>query len=189
MRPIERYSMLFHFPGMEFIKTISDAYELPVYTERGESLEDLKNLLKKCVSETSAEGVVSGALLSDYQRLRFLGITDELGLYHFTPLWKKDQKEYMINLVEEGFEFIIIRISTYGLPMDYLGKIIDKQIVKDIIKRAEEYGFNPAFEGGEAETLVVKAPLMKKRIYVDGQKVIYDQYNGEYIIKTLKTIE
>jgi Predicted ATPases of PP-loop superfamily len=40
--------------------------------------------------------------------------------------------------------------------------------VELIVERARKYGFNPAFEGGEAETFVVEAPLFRRKLNVEG---------------------
>ena len=187
--PRDPHSLLFHTPALQHARTMAQAYGLPLEAEialPGSELRSLHRLLKRCRDRHGVRGVVSGALRSDYQRIRYLSVTDRLGLWHLSPLWHKDQEEYMRSLVREGFRFIVTRVSAYGLPLKLLGRVLDRRDVENIIRLARRHGFNPAFEGGEAETLVVRAPLMKRRLRVRGRKRINPDGTGEFIVESLK---
>lgn len=127
---------------------------------------------------TEATHLVVGALLSDYQRIRFALAAEKVGLRIVAPLWRKNQVEYMRELVDAGIEAMITYIACYGIPLDWLGRVIDSELVDEIVEKARRYGFNPAFEGGEAETFVVNAPLFRKRVCVDYEKVIVSEFEG-----------
>jgi diphthine-ammonia ligase len=164
-------SMLFHYPAVELTHLQAKAVGLDhIATRSGPNEEEaLIALLKEASRRHGIDGIVSGALLSDYQRLRFSIAAEEAGLRSYTPLWRIDQASYMKGLVREGFEFIITRISSMGLPPSLLGRPLTERDIDLIIQLAERYGFNPAFEGGEAETLVVGAPLFTQRLHVEGE--------------------
>lgn len=188
--PLYEYSMLYHRPVFNLLRLQAQSMNLPlesvaVYSPRHE-LSSLYNLLKRVRENYGVKAVFSGAVLSDFQRIRYSMICEKLSLKSYTPLWRIDQSKYMLELVEHGIEFILISINTHGLPMKFLGKIITKKDVYEIIKRSIKYGFNPAFEGGEAETLVVNAPLFKKEIRVFGDKIIKSPYEGYYVIKSFR---
>ncbi len=170
MRPSTSDSMLFHYPYVDLTRLQAEALGLDqlLIEEEREEEKTLLEALKKVRREYDAEGVVAGALLSDYQRLRFSMAAEEAGLRTYTPLWRIDQAEYMRGLVREGFVFILTTISAMGLPPRLLGRPLSLQDVEDVIRLAGKYGFNPAFEGGEAETLVLDAPLFSKRLSVSG---------------------
>lgn len=85
-------------------------------------------------------------------------------------------------LVKEGFKFIITSASAYGFPFDLVGKEITTEDVEKIIERARRYGFNPAFEGGEAETFVTYAPLFKTQLRVNGKLKRISEYECRYEI-------
>ncbi len=169
-KPSSRDSMLFHYPAISLTSMQAKAMnvEQVVVNAGGREEEALHKLFRLAADRYGAEGIVSGALLSDYQRLRFSIIAEEEGLKTYTPLWRKNQAEYMRSLIREGFEFIVVSISAMGLPPSILGKPITLRDVEDIIRLAEKYGFNPAFEGGEAETLVLDAPLFRMKLMVEG---------------------
>jgi hypothetical protein len=62
-----------------------------------------------------------------------------------------------------GEDFIISGVFAYPLNENFLGKIIDADIVKNLLDAHEKYGINIAGEGGEIETTVLDAPMFKKR--------------------------
>ena len=181
--PKREDSWMFQVPNVELTKCQGevlgiDVIQISTSGEKDKELEDLK----KAFQMIKTEGIVTGALLSDYQRLNINLIAEEVGLKTYSPLWRKNQEEYMRELVEEGFKFIITSATAYGFPFHLLGKVITKEDVEEIIERARKYGFNPAFEGGEAETFVVYAPLFKRELKVEGYKKRISEYEWKYII-------
>ncbi|BAB67144.1 diphthine--ammonia ligase [Sulfurisphaera tokodaii] len=184
--PKKEYSWMFQVPNVELTKYQAEVLgipllQIPTSGEKDKELEDLKIAFKKA-KELGAYGIVTGALLSDYQRLNINIIAEEVGLKTYSPLWRKKQDEYLRELVEEGFKFIITSATAYGFPFELLGKIITERDVEAIIERARKFGFNPAFEGGEAETFVVYAPLFKRELKIEGYKKKISEYEWRFII-------
>lgn len=187
--PKRDYSWMFQVPNVEFTKYQAEVMgfkllQIPSSGEKDKELEDLKTAFIKA-KEMGAEGIITGALLSDYQRLNINIIAEEVGLKTYSPLWRKNQEEYMRELVKEGFKFIITSATAYGFPFHLLGKIIDEEDVEEIIDRARKYGFNPAFEGGEAETFVVYAPLFRRELKVEGYLKKLSEFEWRYIITSI----
>lgn len=189
--PSQPDSMLFHYPAIKLTELQAKSMGLRLVKIKG-SRDEYSTLVKlfKQFKELGADGVVAGALLSDYQRLRFSMAAEEVGLKTYTPLWRKDQEKYMRSLIREGFKFIIISIQAYGVPEKFLGKVLTEADIDEIIKLSKIYGFNPGFEGGEAETLVVDAPLFRYRLEVKGESrrvapyhYVYDIYSARLIPK------
>jgi len=183
---------MFHVPTIEVTKLQSEALNLPQILietsgKRDEELNDLKRALKEAIDRYGIEGIVTGALLSDYQRMNINVIAHELELKTYSPLWRKDQERYMIELVDYGFKIIITAINVYGLSPEYLGKVITRRDVEEIIRLARTYGFNPAFEGGEAETLVIDAPLFKKVLNIKKSRVVkLSEYSWRLVIEDIE---
>jgi len=191
LKPLTRDSWMFHRPGIEVTKIQAKVLNIPqIFVEtkgiKEEELKDLKEALRIAINRYRIEGIVAGALLSDYQRLRILSVANELGLQVYNPLWRKNQEKYMRELVKSGFKVLITSISAFGMPKFVVGKVLDEYLVELIIDRARKYKFNPAFEGGEAETLVVDAPLFREEIMVYGDVVEYGDYEAEFIIRDIK---
>jgi diphthine-ammonia ligase len=126
--------------------------------QKERELEDLKQGLRRAVEDYNVEGVVAGALASTYQRDRVEKIAEELGLKVFSPLWQENQENYMKWLIREGFKVEITDTAARGLDSSWEGKVLDQGSVEELIELSQEYGFNPAGEGGEYETKVVGFP-------------------------------
>ncbi len=163
---------------------------IPVIREYCRSGEDeldcLERLFKRVSREYGVEGVVAGTLLSDYQRMRIAVVAEKTGLKTYTPLWRIDQEGYMREVVENGIKFILTTVSAYGLSYRFLGKIVDTSLLEEILSIARRYGLNPGFEGGEAETLVLDAPLFKKKLYVKGYIVLEGPWCARLVITSIE---
>ncbi|ARM77094.1 diphthine--ammonia ligase [Acidianus manzaensis] len=184
--PKREDSWMFQHPNVEYTTYQANVmgYNLFKFNTSGEKDTELEDLYIALdfAKKLGADGIVSGALLSDYQRLNISLMCERLGLKSFTPLWRKNQEKYLLELIEDGFEFIITSISAYGFPYELIGKVISKEDAKRIISQARKFGFNPAFEGGEAETFVVNAPLFKRKLKVHGEVKRIGEENWKYII-------
>jgi len=133
--------------------------------------------------EFGIEGVVTGALYSNYQRERIERICDELGLKVFSPLWHIDQEKEMRQLLALGFRFIFSSVAAYGLNSKWVGRIITENDIDRLVKLNEKIGLNVAGEGGEFESFVVDAPMYKKKIEVRQFEVIeLDEYTAKVAI-------
>ena len=114
------------------------------------------------------DGIVSGALRSDYQKTRIERMCERLGVKSFCPLWHNDQYGHMSSLVENGFEVIFTSISCEGLDETWLGAKLERNTLEKLESLSLENRFNLDGEGGEFETLVVNAPHFSKLVLVEG---------------------
>ncbi len=166
-------SWMFQYQNVGFTRFQATSMGFPLVTfetsgKKDEEIDDLRNALLSC-KDAGDQGVVTGALLSDYQRMNINMVADEIGMKVFSPLWRKDQENYMRSLLREGFKFMVTHSASMGFPHHLVGKIVDEHDVEEIIHASRKYGFNPAFEGGEAETFVVNAPLFRRELKVNGK--------------------
>ena len=119
------------------------------------------------------DGLVVGALRSDYQKTRIERMCERLGVRSFCPLWHKDQCEHMESLVEHGFEVVFTSVSTEGMDERWIGSKLDEDALNELKEASREFRFNLDGEGGEFETIVTEAPHMKRKILLDGKVVWY----------------
>jgi len=136
--------------------------KIKTHGEKEKELADLKRAVKIAIKKYKIEGVVTGAVASTYQSSRIQKICNELDIYCFNPLWQKDQVELLYELIKNNFKFKIVKVAADGLDNSWIGKIIDKNNLSVLIGLSKKFGFNPAFEGGEAETEIVDCPLFRK---------------------------
>ncbi len=181
-------SFMFHTPTIQLAKLQSEALGIPLIIvktkgEKEKELIDLKKSIRKAVKDFQIKGVCSGALFSNYQRERIQKICGSLKLKSFTPLWKKKQSDYVRFLIREGFEVMVTKIACFGLDENWLGKILSEKDVSELENLEKKFGINVAGEGGEYETLVLNAPFFEKKIFVEFEKKMENDFTGEIIIK------
>ena len=185
-------SYMFHVPNIHITKLSSEAMGIPLimaktHGVKEKELDDLKRVLNK-LKDRGVEAIFAGALASEYQKSRIDQLCSDLGLMSNAPLWHIDPKEYMEEIIDSGFEVIIISVSAEGLDESWLGRRIDNQLLEEIIILNSKYGMHMAFEGGEAETLVLDCPIFKKRIKIIEASYVWDRDSG-YLLITKAELE
>lgn len=188
IKSINPDSYMFHTPNIGLAQLQAEAMGIPLIEqitlgEKETELEDLKKAMLQAKQEFRIEGVVTGALYSNYQRERIERICDELGLKVFSPLWHIDQEKEMRQLLALGFRFIFSSVAAYGLNSKWVGRIITENDIDRLVKLNEKIGLNVAGEGGEFESFVMDAPMYKKKIEIRQFEVIeLDEYTAKVAI-------
>ena len=117
------------------------------------------------------DGLVVGALRSDYQKTRIERMCERLGVRSFCPLWHKEPMDHMGSLVSHGFEVVFTSVSCDGMDKEWVGRRLDWESLRILEEASREFRFNLDGEGGEFETIVTDAPHMRRRIILDGEVV------------------
>ena len=175
-------SYMFHTPSIEKTGKQVELMGVPllVYGTKGEEekeLVDLADAIGIAKEKYGIEGVVTGALHSEYQASRIGKICEDLDLEGINPLWHKDETGYLNELIENDFEVIVTAVAAYPLDGSWLGRKIDGKFVKDVAQLKEKYKIHPAGEGGEFETFVLNCPLFSRGLKV---KSFEDSSSGEH---------
>lgn len=189
MIPRREDSWMFHFPNIELINLFAECTGLHLIRtktsgERGKELDDLEHVLE----ELDVEGVINGAIASNYQKNNIDKICDKLGLISLTPLWGREPVELVREIIQTGFDIIITSAAAQGLDKNWLGRKLDEKALEDLIMLRKKYGVNPSGEGGEYETLVLDAPFFKSKIEVVEAEKIWDGTSGYYLIKKARLV-
>lgn len=187
-------SYMFHVPNIEITKQQAEATRLPLIQrktkgEKEKELVDLEKAISEAKTVYGLEGIVSGAVRSIYQTTRIQRICRKLQLWCFNPLWLKDEIELLNEIVENGFEVVISGVFAYPLDKEFLGSKLNRNMIQRLKKLKQEYGINPAGEGGELETTVTDAPFFKKRLEIIDYDVLYKDYVGTFNIKDLRLMD
>jgi diphthine-ammonia ligase len=181
-------SYMFHTPNINITALQAEAMGLPLIKKatKGkpeEELKDLEEAIAQAVNCFKIEGVVTGAVESAYQSKRIQSICDHLNVLCVSPLWKKNQKALLEELVAKGFKVIISGVFAYPLDESWLGKEVDNELIERLALLGEEFGLSVAGEGGEIETTVLDAPLFKKKIEILDSTIEAKGNSGVFIIK------
>lgn len=184
MDPETPNSWMFHKPQPILIDLFQEAYGIPVKRVRtagrkGEELEDLKQGL----ATLAIEGIVSGAVASNYQRDRIGKICEDLALSSILPLWKREQEEMLRDMIENNFKIIITSVAAEGFKKEWIGKKIDQNSLQDLMKLRSKKDIHIMGEGGEYESLVLDAPFFKKEIKIEDSKSHWEKDRGWLEIK------
>lgn len=182
-------SYMFHTPNIHIVEMQAKAIGIPLVKvetagEKEKELLDLQKAIEYAKKLYSIEGIVTGAIRSEYQASRIQKICDKLKLKCINPLWHMDQIEELHELIKEGFEVIISGVFAYGLGKEMLGKQIDEQMIAKLKKLQDTMKINPAGEGGEIETTVLDAPFFKQKLKITESKTEYENNSGIFRIKT-----
>jgi len=189
------YSYMFHTPAIELTALQAEALGLPLITgftkgKKEEELVDLEKVIKKAKKELNFEGLITGALFSEYQSSRIMKIAQKLGVEVVSPLWHKPQEKEMQELLDLGFKFILTAVAAEGLTKDWLGKVITKEDFAKLKQLNKKIGFHLSFEGGEAESLVLDCPLFKQKLIIEKFTVKEEnKYTARLIVKKARLEE
>jgi diphthine-ammonia ligase len=172
-------SYMFHTPNVNLAALQAEAMGIPIIEHKTkgrkeQELEDLEDALSRAKLLHRIEGVVTGALFSEYQRSRVEKVCDKLGLKIFSPLWHMDQEQLLRQIVEEGFEVVLSSIAAFGLDQSFLGRRIDINFIQNLKTIHNMYHINMAGEGGEYESLVIDGPMFRKRIRIMQSEILVE---------------
>lgn len=190
MIPQRPDSWMFHYPNIHLADLFAEAVEIPLV--KGETsgiketeLEDLKRLL----ASLQIDGVITGAIMSRYQKNRIDQICEELNLKSIAPLWREDPKKLLWEIVNLKFEVVIVGVYAYGFDVSWLGRKITRETIDNLIELGEKYQISVVGEGGEYETLVLNAPFLKKRIQLVQTLKVWENHSGYLVVKKAKLLE
>ena len=184
-------SYMFHVPNIDMVKLQAKALDIPLLFRETEGikekeLKDLRNALLEAKKKYNIEGVVSGAVASEYQRYRVETVCADLGLKSIAPLWHLDPRKYITDFIKDGFKAIITSVAADGFSPEWLGRSISIETLDDLQKLHEKFGIHIGGEGGEIETFVTDGPIFKKRIEIGEAEKVWQHDVGFYIIKKAK---
>lgn len=177
-------SMLFHFPNTWITRLQSEIMNIPIIdlpipqNNLDIEIKHLDKIVKLAKTKYEIDGVVHGGIGSNFQRKIFNEVCKKNDLVLFSPLWQINQYAYMYKLLLNNFVIILVGVSAMGLDDTWLGTVIDHNSLKKLIQLSNKNGFNIAFEGGEAETLVIDCPLFKKKLEIASSVSVWDGQRG-----------
>jgi len=187
--PADPHSWVFHTLNLEHLPQMAEAMgmDLVAVPSSGEEESDLA-ALEEALSGLNVEGVVTGAIASDYQWDRINGVCERLGLKVFSPLWRKDQMTLLEDMLAAGLEVIVVGVYAEGLDQGWLGRRMDREMLRDLGEMAVSKGINPSGEGGEYETLVLDSPMHSSALRPMDCSIEFKRDSGRLIIGRMETV-
>lgn len=116
---------------------------------------------------------IDGAVFGHIETHRKLvdRICGELGLELIMPLWQKNSEQIINNLVDSGFEVVLLSVKANLLGKEWLGRKIDENFICDLKKHNPS--IDPCGENGEFHTFVIDCPLFKNKIKVMESEMVF----------------
>ncbi|MFW6385244.1 MAG: diphthine--ammonia ligase [Halodesulfurarchaeum sp.] len=196
-------SYLYHVPATHVTPLAAESIGIPlleVEEDRGTGHDSTRRAdaeitaIESALRELDAPlsggiaGVIVGAIESEYQFDRINGVCEELDLEVFAPIWRADPVELGTEMLDAGFEILIVQVAARGLDESWLGKTLDESAFDSLVSLNEEYGVHVLGEGGEFETLVIDAPYMDRRIDVE-YETVWDGIRGHLDVRSARLAE
>ena len=187
MLPLREDSWMFHYPNIQLMDLFAEAVGIPLVKAETSGVKEREvEDLKRLVATLDIEGIVSGAIASNYQKIRIENICKQLRLKCIAPLWHENPQEMLKEILDLNFEVIITGVCAYGFTEEWLGRKIEEATVVDLMELNRKYGISLVGEGGEYETLVLDAPFFKKRITITESERVWKGQSGHFIVKKAK---
>ena len=119
-------SFMYQTVGHQHVHAIAESMGVPLFRREitgsalqqalhytatdGDEVEDLRTLLATVQAEVpGVEAVCSGAVLSNYQRIRVENVCAGLGLDSLAPLWQRDQRELLTEMIDAGVDAVLVK--------------------------------------------------------------------------------
>ena len=99
-------------------------------------------------------------------------VCNNAGIKASLPLWQKERKQLILEMLSAGIETIIVSCNT-TLGEDFLGRTITESLLPEL----EARGVDVCGENGEFHTLVVNCPLFHNSLQLPKyEKVQHENY-------------
>jgi uncharacterized protein (TIGR00290 family) len=155
-----------HGLSRELLEAQADAVGLPIRfgAASWDGYEDeMGRLLEAGAVEFGTPVGVFGDIDIEGHREWVEGVCARAGVEASQPLWQRDRRRLMDDLLRAGFEPVIVAVRDGVLPPELLGTTIDAAVVDELVR----LGSDAAGENGEFHSLVVNGPLFRQRLAIE----------------------
>lgn len=97
----------------------------------------------------------------------------ELGFQAIFPLWKRDTTDLVHEFLELGFKAIVVCTKADVVDERFVGRVIDKDFLKDLPK-----GVDPCGENGEFHSFVFDGPIFRQPVSFSVGEKVFRQYDA-----------
>jgi diphthine-ammonia ligase len=179
--PEAQHSFMYHVPTTEWMDLFAEALGEKLVKVKVPEKDEMRPV-RDAIADLDVEGIATGAVRSDFQKLRVDRMCEELGLKHYAPLWHVDPEKHVRELLDLKFDIIFTAVGAEGLDVKWLGRRLDAKALEELVALSKRYGINIEGEGGEYETLVLSGPTHRKRIVLDKYGVSWTRDSGRLTI-------
>jgi uncharacterized protein (TIGR00290 family) len=176
----------FHGIPLELMQMQSQAMGVPLI-QRRTTMADYETDFKDAILAFKKEGVVGGVFGDidlEVHREWVERICQQVEVDAHLPLWGLSQENILKELIESGFEAVVLVAKADLIDGDWLGQKINLDFFSYLseLRRTRDITF--CGEAGEYHTFVVDGPLFKQRLEIlESRKVLREGYWRLEILK------
>lgn len=138
------------------------------------SMADYNDIMAEATNQLKNKGFTHAAfgdiLLEDLKVYREKQL-ESIGIKTVFPLWQKNTKALMQELLDLGFKAIIVCADSNYFSEDFVGRIIDQDLITNLPK-----AIDPCGENGEFHTFCFDGPIFKTPITFEVGEKTYRKY-------------
>ena len=179
----------FHGIESQLMKFQAEAIGIPlVQKEVTADMKEYEKEFKEAVSDFKADGIKK-MVFGDIYLLDQINwvecVCRDIGVEPVEPLWNRPALGIVEEFIGLGFKAVIVSCQADKLGRDYVGKILDK----DLVKRLASLKVCPCGENGEFHTLVTDGPIFKRPIKITKSEPVLKEGFWKYWFLDIKKYE
>lgn len=164
-----------HGLPMSVLKAQAAAMNLPLYavpTSWADYEQHFIASLQTIANTHPVDQVIFGDIDLNDHRVWEEKVCAAANLKAVLPLWKKERKPLVLDMLSAGFEAYIVSCQL-SMGTSYLGRLLNEELVTEL----EQQQIDPCGENGEFHTVVTNCPLFNSPIALNIQdRVTHEQY-------------
>lgn len=166
-----KYS-LSHGLTSEIIRRQTEKIGIPVVQKAMPKKEadyrrEFKDIITEWKAQKGIEGIVFGDIYLQEHKDWIDKVCADLKVKAILPLWNRDTKDLILEIIHSGFEAIVVSTRDDILGKEWLGRRINKEFIEELNPEVD-----PCGEKGEFHTFVYNGPLFKKPIdFLLGERI------------------
>ncbi|MEM2319828.1 MAG: diphthine--ammonia ligase [Candidatus Bathyarchaeia archaeon] len=168
----------------------SEAIGIPII-QRETTWETYEEVFKDTLKELKERMHIEYAVFGDIHIQEHLDwisrVCMEVGVVPVEPLWHIDCEAILTELIDAGFEAVLVNVRADIFGNEWLGRKIDRNLIEDFKKLLESCSFDLCGEFGEYHTLVVDGPIFAKRLKIlESEKTLKEGYWKYWLLNISK---
>lgn len=166
-----------HHLTPEVLSAQSQALDIPLYVNWTTGKDYTDNYIKM-LRRFKEEGI-TGAVFGDVSlgnpdalehRMWVERVCQAADMEPILPLWDEERESILTDIIDSGFEPLIIAADDSKLGRDWLGRMLDRDLLDEL---KALYSVSPDGKLGLYHTLTVDGPIFKHRLEFGKKEVVY----------------
>lgn len=150
------------------------------FVQRETTWDTYEKQFKIAISElkkADVDGAIFGDIHLQDHRDWIERVCGELNIRPYFPLWHENPKRILSSFETQGFEATVVSVKADLFGKEWLGRRIDRNLIKDLGKCGNSLKIDLCGEFGEYHTFVIDGPLFEKRLRIlESNKVLKNKY-------------